>query len=160
LLQIEGQIIDNAMIFFALLFNICIIFVLLARAHEHYKFEDAIGILVNLLIIPFLVLWLLNLINGRDNARLITGFPIILFLLDDLLYRTIQKKKTKHKPKKWPLHLYIYFLLFLFGGMILTGYVFIVSLFYGFITLSLFYLSWISYGYYHYRHKKILKKQV
>lgn len=160
MVSIDVSIIDNAMIICALIFNICIIIVFLSRAHERYKLEESIGILVNLLIIPFIILWFLNLINGRDSALLITGFPIILFLLDDLWYRTIQKKKARHKPKKWPIHMYLYFILFLFGGMILTGYIFIVSLFYGFIVLSLFYLSWISYGYYHYRHKKIQKKQV
>jgi hypothetical protein len=103
---------------------------------------------------------LMNLIKGRDSAHLITGFPIILFLLDDLWYRAIQKKKARHKPRKWPLHMYLYFLLFLFGGMILTGYIFMSSLFYGFIVLSLFYMSWISYGYYRYRYKKIQKTRV
>ena len=155
--SVDVSLIDNAMIICAVIYNLSIIMIFLARAHERYTLEEGIGVLVSLLIIPFFLLWLLNLLKGRDSAHLITGFPIILFLLDDLWYRAIQKKKTRHKPKKWPLHLYFYFLLFLLSGMILTGYIFIVSLFYGFIVLSLFYTSWISYGYYYYRYKKSRK---
>ena len=158
--SIDASLIDNAMIICAIIYNLCIIMIFIARAHEHYKLEEGIGVVVSLLIVPFLILWLLNLVKGRDSAHLITGFPIILFLLDDLWYRAIQKKKARHKPKKWPLHMYLYFLLFLFGGMILTGYIFISSLFYGFIVLSLFYMSWISYGYYRYRYKKIQKRRI
>ena len=95
--SINASLIDNAMIICAIIYNLCIIMIFIARAHEHYKLEEGIGVVVSLLIVPFLILWLLNLVKGRDSAHLITGFPIILFLLDDLWYRAIQKKKARHK---------------------------------------------------------------
>ena len=154
MLLVDGNIIDSVMVLCALIFNLCIIVVFMARAHQRDRLESAVGYIVNLLLVPFVILWVLNLLSGHDDGRLITGMPIILFLVDDFWYRTLCRKKPKHHPARWPVHLYLYLVLYLVGGMLLVGYVFLVSLFYGFIVLVFFYCSLAAYGYYRHRHKK------
>ena len=154
MLLVDGNIIDSVMVLCTLIFNFCLIVVFMARAHQHDKLESVTGYVVNLLMVPFIILWVLNLLGGRDVGRLITGLPIILFLVDDFWYRTLCRKKPKHHPARWPVHLYLYLVLYLVGGMLLVGYVFLVSLFYGFIVLAFFYCSLAAYGYYRFRYKK------
>jgi hypothetical protein len=110
-------------------------------------------------LIPFSILWLLNLLSNSDLGRLITPFPVIMFLAFDLWYRTATKRKPQHHPENWPLGLYIYLLLYVIGGIMLNGYAFLVSLPYGFIVLSSYYGSLMAYGYYQYSHKKFKKSQ-
>jgi len=142
------------MVLCAFIFNLCIIVVFMARAHQRDRLESGVGYVVNLLLVPFVILWVLNLLSGHDDGRLITGMPILLFLVDDFWYRTLCRKKPKYHPARWPVHLYLYLVLYLVGGMLLVGYVFLVSLFYGFIVLTFFYGSLAAYGYYQYRLKK------
>lgn len=151
---VDVEIIDNVMVLCALIFNLCIIIVFIARAHQRDHLESALGYVVNLLLAPFVILWVLNLVSGHNEGRLITGMPIILFLVDDFWYRTLGRKKPRHHPDRWPYHLYLYLFLYLVGGMLLVGYVFLVSLFYGFIVLAFFYCSLGAYGYYRYRREK------
>ena len=151
---VNGELIDGLMVLFALVYNGCIVVVFVARALEREYLESLAGYLVNLLLVPFSILWVLNLLGGSEAGRLITGMPIILFLLYDLWYRTLSQEKPKHHPKHWPIELYVYLILFLFGSTLLVGYAFLASLFDGFIILAVYYASLAAYGYYQYKHRK------
>ena len=152
--MLNAESIDGLMVLFALVYNVCISLVFIFRALERERLESLLGYIVNLLLIPFTFLWSLNFLGGRDSGLLITGMPIIIFLVYDLWYRTIRGRKPKHHPKRWPVELYIYFFLFLFGSTLLVGYAFLVSLLQGFIVLALYYASLASYAYYQYKYKK------
>jgi hypothetical protein len=151
---VDGELIDSLMILSALIYNSCIVVVFVARGSEHDRLESLAGYMVNVLLVPFSILWVLNLLGGSEVGRLITGMPIIIFLLYDLWYRTLSREKPKHHPRRWPVELCIYLILFLFGSMLLTGYAFLVSLFYGFIVLAMYYASLAAYGYYQYKYRK------
>ena len=151
---VGGDLIDSLMVLFALVFNGCIVVVFVARAQERDRLESLVGYIVNLLLVPFSMLWVLNLLGGSEVGRLITGMPIIVFLLYDLWYRTLSREKPKHHPRRWPVELYVYLLLFLFGSMLLVGYAFLVSLFDGFIVLAVYFASLAAYGYYQYKYRK------
>jgi glycopeptide antibiotics resistance protein len=113
----------------------------------------------NLLLIPFSILWLLNLLSTSDLGRLITLFPVIIFLGYDLWYRTATKGKPQHHSENWLLGSYIYLLLYIIGSIMLNGYAFLVSLPHGFVVLSSSCGSLIAYAYYQYTHKKLKKRQ-
>ncbi len=155
---VDGGIIDSVMVLCALIFNGLIIIVFLARAQQFDRLESVTGYAVNLLLVPFTVLWALNLLSGRDVGRVITGVPILLFLVDDLWYRTLQRMKPKHHPTRWPVHLYLYLVLYLVGAMLLVGYAFFVSMFYGFLVLATYYAGLAAFGYYRHRHAKARAK--
>jgi hypothetical protein len=152
-------IIDNLVVLFSLLFNIDMIFVFVFRGQRRTQSEAKLGPVSNLLLIPFSILWLLNLLSNSDLGRLITSFPVIIFLAYDLWYRTATKRKPQYQSENWPLGRYIYLLLYVIGGIMLNGYAFLVSLPYGFVVLSSFCGSLIAYGYYQYSHEKFEKSQ-
>ena len=144
---------------FSLLFNIVMILAFVFRGQRRTQTEAKLGPVSNLLLIPFSILWLLNLLGDSDLGRLITPFPAIVFLAYDLWYRTATRRKPQHHPEHWPIGFYIYLLLYVAGGIMLNVYAFLVSLPYGFIVLSSYYGSLMAYGYYQYRHKKFKKSQ-
>ena len=80
MILIEGSIIDSAMIMFALVFNGTNVVVFVGRAHGIKRLQSVAGYMMNILIGPFSLLWILNLLNGSESGRLITGLPIILFI--------------------------------------------------------------------------------
>ena len=149
-----GGIVDGLMVIFSVVFNVVMALVFVFRAQGRTRLEAKTGPLSNSLLLPFVTLWLLNLIGNGGLGRLVTPFPAILFLSFDLWYRTLAKRKPVNHPNHWPLGLYIYLLLFVVGGIMLNGYAFLVSLPYGFLVLSTYYSSLIAYSYYQYSQKK------
>lgn len=153
-LSFDATLVYTLMVLCALAFNGIIAVVFVTRALGRERLESIVGYVTNLLLVPFGILWLLNLLNGSEAGRLITGMPIILFLVYDLWYRTLTKEKPTHHPVRWPAKLYIYLILYLVGGMLLVGYSFLVSLFDGFIVLATYYGSLAAYGYYQHTYRK------
>ncbi len=154
----NGNLIDNLIVVFSIVFNVVLILVFVLRAQGREQIERKLGPVVNALLIPFFLLWILNLFNGRDSGRLITSAPVILFLIFDLLYRTITKKKPYHHPERWPTGLYVYVLLYQIGSIMLNGYAFLVSLLYGYVVLASYLGSLAAYGYYRHEYKKRQKQ--
>ncbi|MFX0201181.1 MAG: hypothetical protein ACFFCW_34115 [Candidatus Hodarchaeota archaeon] len=150
----DGRLIDSLVVLFALIYNINLIIVFVLRAHERERLEWKFGYVFNGLLIPFTVLWLFNLLIGSDIGRLITGMPVILFIVYDLWYRTLTKKKPTHHPDRWPLGLKVYLFLFQIGSILLNGYAFLVSLLYGYIVLVSWFCVLAAFGYYQYTYNK------
>jgi hypothetical protein len=151
----DEALVDTLVVACAFVFNLLLIVVFLARAMDREDLEVKTGYAVSILIIPFAVSWVLNLLWEREVGLLITGAPIIAFLTYDFWYRTVTGRKTRHHPSgRWPVGLYLYLALYLFGSMLLVGYVFLVSLNLGFVVLATFYCSLASFGYYPYMHRK------
>ncbi|MHA2434065.1 MAG: hypothetical protein ACXADO_12610 [Candidatus Thorarchaeota archaeon] len=157
--MMDGGMIDSLMVFFSLIYNALVILLFVLRGQAYPRQEAKLGPIFNALLIPFSLLWLLNLLGGRDSARLITGAFVILFLVFDLSYRTVTGKKPYHHPDRWPAGLYVYVLLFHLGGITLNGYAFIVSRLYGYVVLASYFGSLGAYGFYQYKYKKTKAKK-
>jgi len=146
---IENLVIFSAIIFYALL---CIIYLL--RAYERDKLELMFAPVFSFLLVPFIALWILNLLNGSEISRLITMLPIIIYLVYDLWYRLITKKKPQHHPDRWPIGLIIYLILLQIGSIALNWYGFLVSKFYGNVLIISYFVMLGCFGFYQNRYNK------
>ena len=85
-MRVNEYLIDQIMVISSLVFNVFIVFLFIFRAYERPDQERRLGYLISLLILPFTYVWVTNLMGGRDTGRLITGFPVIVFILYDYWY--------------------------------------------------------------------------
>ena len=150
----DAVLIDNLVVFFALVFYAFLFTVYLLRARELSKFEFKLRIAFSAQLVPFASLWILNLLIGNNSGRLIAGLPIIIYLVYDLWYRLLTRKKPLHHPKRWPLGLVIYLLLLFMGSIGLNWYGYLMSQIYGNMLVAVFFIMMSSYGYYQYSHNK------
>jgi len=155
----DGIIIDYIIVFFALVYYAVLIVVYLLRAHELTELEWRMSPVFSALLIPFTLLWVLNLLIGNDSGRLITGLPIIVYLVYDLWYRAITQKKPHHHPDRWPVGLIVYLLLLFIGSIGLNWYGFLVSELYGNVLVVAFFVMMSAFGYYQYRYNRRKKAQ-
>jgi hypothetical protein len=150
-------LLDNLVILFALVYYIFLSTVYLIRAHERSELELKLAPIYSMLLIPFTILLALNLLYGQDISRLVTIIPIIIYLIYDLWYRLLTKKKPVHHPKKWPIGLVVYLILLMAGSIGLNWYGYIVSKLYGNILVAAFFVMMSFFGYYQYRYGKSMK---
>jgi hypothetical protein len=155
---VEGTFIDNLFILFMLVFYSFLIVVYLLRAHQS-ELEWKLRTVFSLQLIPFSLLWVANLLIGNDSGRLAAGLPIIIYLVYDLWYRLITKKKPHHHPDRWPIGLIIYLMLLFLGSIGLNWYGFLVSQFLGNILVAAFFIMMSAFGYYQHNYNKRKKNQ-
>jgi len=149
----DQVLIDNLVIFFALGYYAFLVIVYLVRAHNLSDLELKLAPIFSIQLVPFSILWMLNIL-GEDTGRIISMTPIIVYLLYDLWYRLITRKKPVHHPDKWPVGLIVYLILLLIGSIGLNWYGFIMSDFYGNILVVSFFVMMGSFGYYQFRYRK------
>ena len=149
----NGGLVDNLVVFFAVIYYAFLVMVYLVRAHNLSDLELKMAPIFSLQLIPFSILWVLNILEG-DTGRIISMTPIIVYLLYDLWYRLITRKKPVHHPDRWPVGLVVYLVLLFIGCIGLNWYGFIVSDFYGNILVVAFFVMMSSFGYYQYRYRK------
>jgi len=152
-------LLDNLVILFALVYYTFLSFVYLIRAHERNELELKLAPIFSLQLIPFASLLTLNLLSGQEVPRLITLLPIIIYLVYDLWYRLLTRRKSVHHPKKWPKELVIYLLLLMAGSIGLNWYGYLVSKFYGNILVVAFFVMMSFFGYYQYMYGKSMEKR-
>ena len=148
----DDVLIDNLVIFSAIIYYTFLCIVYLLRAFERDKLELMFAPVFSFLLIPFVALWTLNLVNESDVGRLMTGFPIIIYLFYDLWYRLLTKKKPQHHPNRWPIGLMVYLILLQIGSIALNWYGFIVSKFYGNMLIISYFVMLGCFGFYQYRY--------
>ena len=153
-MSIDTVLIDNLVVFFGLVYYAILFLVYLLRAHELTKLERKMGPVFSGLLIPFASLWMMNLLFKNNSGRLITGLPMVIYLLYDLWYRAITRKKPYHHPDRWPVGLVVYVLLLFIGSIGLNWYGFLVSDLYGRMLVIAFFIMISSFGYYQYRYNK------
>ena len=149
----DGVLIDNLVLFFALVYYAVLIIVYLLRAHES-ELEWKMSPVFSALLIPFALLWITNLLIGNDSGRMITGLPIVIYLTYDLWYRAITRKKPPHHPDRWPVGLIVYLLLLMIGSIGLNWYGYLMSDFHGSLLVASFFIMMSFFGYYQYRYNK------
>jgi len=150
----DEVLIDNVVVFFAIIYYAFLCIVYLLRAYERDKLELMFAPVFSFLLVPFVALWTLNLLNGSDSGRLLTGLPIIIYLVYDFWYRLITKKKPQHHPDRWPIGLIVYLILLQIGSIALNLYGFIVSKFYGRILIISYFVMLGCFGFYQNRYNK------
>jgi hypothetical protein len=155
----DAALLDNLVVFFALVFYAFLFVVYFLRARELSKLELKLRIAFSVQLVPFASLWTLNLLSGNDSGRLIAGLPIMIFLVYDLWYRLLTRKKPLHHPKRWPPGLVIYLLLLFMGCIGLNLYGYLMSRFYGLMLVIAFFIMLGSYGYYQYTYNKKRAKE-
>ncbi len=149
-----GVVVDYLVILFALLFYASLVVVYLLRANKLEEMEWKLSRPFSLQLIPFTLLWVVNIVIGNDSGRMFVELPIIIYLFYDLWYRLITQKKPYHHPERWPIGLVIYLLLLFMGSIGLNWYGYLVSNIFGNILVISFFIMMGSYGYYQYRHNK------
>ncbi len=70
----DAALLDNLVVFFALVFYAFLFTVYLLRAHELSKLEYKLRIAFSVQLVPFASLWILNLLIGNDSGRLIADY--------------------------------------------------------------------------------------
>jgi hypothetical protein len=145
---------DNLFFITAIIFYSFLCIVYLLRAFAFDKLELILFPVFSFLLIPFVILWTLNLLSESDSGRLIAGFPIILYLAYDLWYRVITKKKPHHHPEHWPMGLIIYLILLQVGSIALNWYGYIVSEEYGRILVICYFIMLGCFCFYQYKYSK------
>jgi hypothetical protein len=147
-------LIDNLVVIFSLVFYafLCVVYVL--RSYQREKEELKLALVFSLQLVPFMLLWILNIYIGGDSGRLIAGFPIIVFLLYDLWYRLLTKKKPVHHPDHWPRGLILYIILLQIGCIALNWYGFLVAKVYGNMLVISYFVMLGCFGFYQVRHKR------
>lgn len=150
----DGVLIDNLVIFFALVYYAVLVIVYLLRAHELTEMELKMGPVFSALLIPFVLLWTFNVVVSNDSGRVVTGLPIVVYLVYDLWYRGITRRKPYHHPDRWPIGLIVYVLLLFIASIGLNWYGFLVSYFNGNMLVVAFFVMMSSFGYYQYRYRK------
>jgi len=152
--MVEEGLIDNLVVFSAIIYYAFLCIVYLLRAYERDKLELIFAPVFSVLLIPFVSLWTLNLLNESDIGRLITGLLIIIYLVYDLWYRLITKKKPQHHPNRWPVGLIIYLILLQIGSIALNWYGFLVSKVYGNTLIICYFIMLGCFGFYQNRYNK------
>ena len=147
-------LIDILVVFSTIIYYVFLCLVFLLRAYERDKQELMLAPIFSLLLFPFVVLWILNLLNGSDVGRLITGLPIIIYLVYDLWYRLITKKKPQHHPDRWPVGLIVYLILLQIASIALNWYGFLVSQITGRMLVISYFVMLGCFGFYQNRYNK------
>jgi hypothetical protein len=151
---VDAVLLDDLVFFFVLVFHAFLFVVYLLRARELGKLELKLSPVFSMQLIPFSSLWTLNLLIGNDSGRLLTGLPIIIYLVYDLWYRLLTQKKPYHHPERWPPGLIVYLILLFMGSIGLNWYGYLISQFYGSILVVAFFTMMSSYGYYQRTYNK------
>ena len=150
----DGALLDNLVVFFALVFYAFLFVVYILRARELSNLEFKLRIAFSAQLVPFAALWILNFLIGNDSGRLLAGLPIIIYLVYDLWYRLMTRKKPYHHPKRWPPGLIIYLLLLFIGSIGLNWYGYLTSRLYGSMLVIAFFVMMSAYGYYQHSYNK------
>ena len=156
----DAVLIDNLMLFFAFVFYAFLFIVYILRARELSNLEWKLRVAFSVQLIPFVSLWVLNLLIGNDSGRLLVGLPIIIYLVYDLWYRLLTKKKPYHHPQHWPPSLIVYLLLLFMGSIGLNWYGYLISSLYGQMLVIAFFIMMSSYGYYQHMYNKKKAKEI
>jgi len=147
-------LIDNLVIFSAIIYYAFLCLIYLLRVFERDKQELMLAPVFSFLLVPFTTLLVLNLLNRSDIWRLITLLPIIIYLFYDLWYRFITKKKPQHHPDRWPIGLILYLILLQIGSIALNWYGYLVSKFYGHVLVISYFIMLGCFGFYQYSYNK------
>ncbi len=149
---VDGLVVLFAVAFYAFL---CLIYIL--RGRENEKAELALAVPFSLQLVPFAVLFGAGIVAGPDVLRPVTLTPILAFLVYDLWYRLLSRKKPVHHPKKWPAGLVAYLILMQAGAIGLNWYGYLVSKACGSLLVACYFVMLGCFGFYQGMHSRKMK---
>lgn len=150
----DQTVLDGFVVFFAIVYYVFLCVVYLLRAFERTRAELWLAPAFSLLLIPFIGAFIVNILVGSDIHRPVTLVPMIFFLVYDLWYRLLSKKKPVHHPEKWPPGLIVYLLLLQAGSIGLNWYGYLVSKMDGYLLVACFFIMLGFFGFYQRMHNK------
>ncbi len=151
---VDNLVVECSLVYYAFL---CVVYLL--RSYQKDTAELKLAPIFSLLLVPFILLWVSNVYLRSDIERLISGFLIVVYLLYDLWYRLLTKKKPVHHPDRWPPGLIVYLLLLQAGSIGLNWYGFLVSKLYGTVLVISYFVMVGCFGFYQARYNR-RKKQM
>ena len=145
----DSLVLLSGVVFYGFL---CAVYLIRARGAD--RLELALAPAFSVLLTPFAVLWLVNLSNGAGMARMVVLMPVVVYLVYDLWYRLLTRKKPVHHPKKWPPGLVVYLLLMQAGAFGLNWYGYLVSKMHGQVLVACYFMMLGCFGFYQGMHTK------
>lgn len=149
----DGSLVDSLVLLFAVVYYGFLVAIYVIRAHGMSELELKLAPVFSVQLVPFGALWALTILRG-ESGRIFSLAPIIAFLVYDLWYRLITRRKPQHHPESWPWELRVYLILLMAGSIGLNWYGYIVSESYGRILVACFFVMMGSFGYYQYRYRQ------
>lgn len=153
-----SSLLDTLVLGFGLIYYALLVTVFILRAFEKSQQELRLKYVFSAQLIPLTFLFIAHLVSQNQIRQSITLIPILVFLVYDLWYRVLTKKKPVHHPEKMPRELIIYLVLLMLGSIGLNWYGYIVSETYGRILVAAFFVMMGAYSLYQYRYNK--KKRI
>lgn len=152
-----GVLIDILVVISGVTFYAFLCIVYLLRALGQDKIELMMAPVFSLLLFPFFALFIANILDGSDIYRLIALVPMLIYLIYDLWYRLLSKKKPVHHPKKWPPGLILYLILLQAAAISLNWYGFFISQFDGRTLVACYFVMLGFFGFYQTRYNRRMK---
>jgi hypothetical protein len=150
-------IVDGLVILFAVIFYAFLCLVYIIRSLGNDKLELALAPAFSVQLVPFGILLGAVMVSGAEIPRIAALLPIVIFLVFDLWYRLLTKKKPVHHPEEWPPELVIYLILLQIGAIGLNWYGYLISKMYGQVLVACYFIMLCCFGLYKGRHNKMAK---
>ncbi len=133
--MLTNQTADLIISIIAIIINIFMTLLFLARAAKRTRDEYIIGVILILLAIPISTISLINFISGREWWTYILPLPMVIFLIIELFFDYIYELQFREN------RLLIPFLIFYYAGLFgLIGYSFLTSRGMGYAVLILYFI--------------------
>ena len=145
---------DTAGLVLGIVFYLLCAVVFLLRAYEKTEQELRLKYVFSLQLVPFSILFIVNLVSQGRIRHAVTLAPMLMFLGYDLWYRALTEKKPVHHPDKWPKLLIVYLVLMFAGSIGLNWYGYLASEQYGTVLLAGFFVMMGAYSLYQVKHNK------
>jgi len=152
-----NSVVDGLVILFAVVFYAFLCLVYIIRGLGKDKLELSLATAFSVQLVPFAILLGAVILFGAEIPRIIVLLPILAFLVYDLWYRLLTKKKPVHHPKKWPAGLIVYLILMQVGAIGLNWYGYLVSKTHGYLLVACYFIMLGCFGFYQGRHSKKMK---
>ena len=152
-----GILIDGLVILFAVIFYAFVCLVYIIRGLGNEKLELSLATAFSVQLVPFSILLGAVMVFGAEIPRIVVLLPIVIFLVYDLWYRLLTKKKPVHHPKKWPAGLVVYVVLLQIGAIGLNWYGYLISKQHGYLLVACYFVMLGCFGFYQGRYSKRMK---
>jgi hypothetical protein len=149
--------VDALVVLFAVIFYAFVSLVYIIRGLGNDKLELSLAAAFSVQLVPFSILLGAVMVLGAEIPRIVVLLPIVIFLVYDLWYRLLTKKKPVHHPKKWPAGLVVYIVLLQIGAIGLNWYGYLISKMHGYLLVACYFIMLGCFGFYQGRHNKKMK---
>jgi len=149
--------VDALVILFAVIFYAFVCLVYIIRGLGNDKLELSLATAFSVQLVPFSILLGAVMVFGAEIPRIVVLLPIVIFLVYDLWFRLLTKKKPVHHPKKWPPGLVVYVVLLQIGAIGLNWYGYLISKQHGYLLVACYFIMLGCFGFYQGRHNKMMK---